>query len=160
MSELEQYKLRKKLRESCRIGWSELVNLPVLGLHNFHAKIDTGAATSSLHAVGIRIFERDGAEWASFSVPKSPRHNAQTCEARIVAKRKIKSSNGLTDQRYVIETPMQMGPLIWMGQMTLANRQSMAFPILIGRRALKRGFLVDCSKRWILGAPKPLSPLP
>ncbi len=160
MSELELNRLRKRLREPCKIGWSELVDLPVLGLHNFHAKIDTGAATSSLHAVGIRIFERGGEEWASFSIPKSPRHDAKFCEARIVAKRKIKSSNGHSDQRYVIETPMKMGPLTWMGQLTLANRQSMAFPILIGRRALKRGFLVDCSKRWLLGAPQPRSPRP
>ena len=99
-------------------------------------------------------------EWASFSIPKSPRHDTHICQARIVAKRKIRSSIGQSDQRYVIETPMTMGPLTWMGQLTLANRQSMAFPILIGRRALRRGFLVDCSKRWILGAPKPRPPAP
>lgn len=159
MTEFERNRLQKKLREPCTIGWSELVDLPALGLYDFHSKIDTGAATSSLHAIGIRVFQRDGEEWASFAIPKSPRHDAHTCEARIVAKRKIRSSNGLSDQRYVIETPMRMGPLTWMGQMTLANRQSMAFPILIGRRALRRGFLVDCSKRWILGAPRPRSPL-
>lgn len=120
-----------------------------------HAKIDTGAATSSLHAVRIKPFERDDEEWVDFTIPKSPEHAAQLCEARVVTKRQIKSSNGRIEQRYVIETVMQLGPLMWKGQMSLANRQSMAFPILIGRRALKRGFLVNSGKRWLLGVPKP-----
>ena len=38
--------------------------------------------------------------------------------------------------------------------MTLANRQSMAFPILVGRRALRRGFLVNSARRWMLGNPQ------
>jgi hypothetical protein len=70
-----------------------------------------------------------------------------------MARRLIKSSNGRSQQRYVIETIMQLGPLTWVGHMTLANRQSMAFPVLIGRRALKRGFLVNSAKRWMLGQP-------
>lgn len=146
--------LQKKLGTPCEIGWCELVNLPGFGLNNMHAKIDTGAATSSLHAVDIKPFQRGTEEWVRFRIPKSPHHDAQMCEERIFTKRKIKSSNGLIDHRYVIETVMEMGPLIWMGQMTLANRQSMAFPILIGRRALKRGFRVNCGKRWLLGIPE------
>lgn len=147
-------RLQKRLREPCEIGWCEMVDLPDFGLIGMRAKIDTGAATSSLHAVKIKTFEHDGGEWASFTIPKSPHNDAQICKARIVTKRKIKSSNGSIDQRYVIETIMRFGPLTWMGQMTLANRQSMAFPILIGRRALKRGFQVNCSKRWLLGEPQ------
>lgn len=151
--------LRKKLKEPCEIGWCELVDLPDMGLGQMHAKIDTGAATSSLHAVNIKPFQRDGVQRVSFTIPKSPYHDAQHCEAGIVAKRKIKSSNGQIDQRYVIETVIRLGPLTWMGHMTLANRQSMAFPILIGRRALKRGFRVNCANRWLLGAPeRPLPP--
>lgn len=153
MREYDPKLRRRKLREPCEIGWCELVNLPNFGLKNMHAKIDTGAATSSVHAVDIKPFERGDEEWVRFRIPKSSHHDTQICEERIFTKRKIKSSNGLTDHRYVIETTIEMGPLTWMGQMTLANRQSMAFPILIGRRALKRGFRVDCSKRWLLGAP-------
>ncbi len=152
---METYKtkIRKKLKEPIEIGWCELVDLPELGLGGLHAKIDSGAATSSLHAVRIREVERDGEPWVAFTVPRSPEHGAQRCEAKLVAQRGVKSSNGKVQQRYVIETVMQLGPLTWRGHMTLANRQSMAFPILIGRRALRRGFLVDSRRKWVLGEP-------
>lgn len=146
-------RLRKKLKEPCEIGWCELVSLPELGIENIHAKIDSGAATSSLHAVRIKPFEREGEQWVRFTIPKSPEFPAIRCEAKVMARRLIKSSNGRSQQRYVIETIMQLGPLTWVGHMTLANRQSMAFPVLIGRRALKRGFLVNSAKRWMLGQP-------
>ena len=145
--------LRKKLNEPCEIGWCELVSLPELGIENIHAKIDTGAATSSLHAVRMKPFERDGEQWVKFTIPKSPELPAIRCEAKLLEKRMIKSSNGRSQQRYVIETIMQLGPLKWVCHMTLANRQSMAFPVLIGRRGLRRGFIVNSAKRWVLGQP-------
>ncbi len=149
-------RLRKKLKEPCEIGWCELISLPDLAIANIHAKIDSGAATSSLHAVRIRPFERAGEQWVRFTVPKSPEHAAQDCEARVYDHRAIKSSNGKTEQRYVIETLITLGPLTWLGHITLANRQSMAFPMLVGRRALRRGFLVNSAKRWMLGRPEEL----
>lgn len=155
MTEVKPPKLRRKLKEPCEIGWCELVSLPELGIENIHAKIDSGAATSSLHAVRITPFDRDGEPWVAFTIPKSPEFPSMRCEAKLLEKRAIKSSNGRSQQRYVIETIMQLGPLTWVGNMTLANRQSMAFPVLIGRRALKRGFLVNSAKRWLLGRPAP-----
>ena len=154
MTDVKSPKVRKRLKEPCEIGWCELVSLPDLGITDVHAKIDSGAATSSLHAVRIEPFDRDGGQWVAFTIPKSPASPALRCEAKLVAKRLIKSSNGRSQQRYVIETTMQLGPLTWVGHMTLANRQSMAFPILVGRRALRRGFLVNSARRWILGNPQ------
>ncbi|QJB69205.1 ATP-dependent zinc protease family protein [Parasphingorhabdus halotolerans] len=146
-------KLRRKLKQPCEIGWCELVDLPDFGQRKLHAKIDSGARTSSLHAVRIQPFEKNGEEWVRFTIPKSPEHAAQECESRVYDHRAIKSSNGKIEQRYVIETLITLGPLTWAGHITLANRQSMAFPMLIGRRALRRGFLVNCGKRWMLGRP-------
>ncbi len=145
-------KRKARLDPPLEIGWCELVSLPDLGISAMHAKIDSGAATSSLHAVRIKPFVRDGADWVSFTIPKSPDLPAYRCEARALEKRTIKSSNGHLQTRYVIETRLCLGPLTWLGHMTLANRQSMAFPVLIGRRALKRGFLVNSAKRWTLGS--------
>jgi hypothetical protein len=142
-----------KLKPPLEIGWCELVDLPDFGLTKLHAKIDSGAATSSLHAVRIKPFLRDDEPWVAFTIPKSPEHAAQRCEARQYDHRPIKSSNGKIQHRYVIETAITLGPLTWSGHITLANRQSMAFPMLIGRRALKRGFLVNSGKRWTLGKP-------
>ncbi len=149
-------KLRRRLEEPCEIGWCELVDLPDFGLTALHAKIDSGARTSSLHAVRIKVFEREGEEWVAFTVPKSPEHAAKRIETKVYDHRPVKSSNGKVQERYVIETTISLGPLTWTGHITFANRQSMAFPMLVGRRALKRGFLINSGKRWMLGQPKKL----
>ena len=52
---------RSKLSQPVEIGWAELVQLPDLGLHNIRAKIDTGAATSSIHATRLKPIETDDA---------------------------------------------------------------------------------------------------
>ncbi|WP_417619810.1 ATP-dependent zinc protease [Parasphingorhabdus sp.] len=143
--------LAKKLKEPCEIGWCELIDLPEFGVKNLHAKVDTGAATSSLHATRIKPFEKDGQQFVQFTIPMGTGTADYHCEARVYGQRKIKSSNGVMQTRYVVETVMKLGPLEWVGHMTLANRQSMIFPVLIGRRALKRGFLVNSARRWMLG---------
>jgi len=148
---IEKTKLRRRLKEPCEIGWCELIDLPELGAMGLHAKVDTGAATSSLHATRIKPFERDGQSYVQFTIPMGAGIADHHCEAIVYGQRRIKSSNGVMQTRYVVETHMKLGPLEWKGHMTLANRQSMIFPVLIGRRALKRGFLVNSAKRWMLG---------
>lgn len=133
------------------IGWCELVTLPEFGINHIHAKIDTGANTSSLHAVDIKPFIKDDAAWVAFRVPKSPTVPAFSCEAPILKQTTIKSSNGQEQLRYVIGVKIILAGLQWDGQMTLANRGSMAFPILIGRRSLRRGFIVNSAKKWVFG---------
>ncbi|MEM8696587.1 MAG: RimK/LysX family protein [Pseudomonadota bacterium] len=143
----------KRLTEPVEIGWCELIDFPDLGLLGMHAKIDTGANTSSLHATRIRAFERDDGQWVRFRSPRSAGHAPRDCEALLLEKRQITSSNGSKQTRYVIQTTARLGPLTWRAQITLANRATMAFPVLVGRRALRRGFLVNSRKRWMLGAP-------
>lgn len=144
---------KRKPQPPVEIGWCECVQLPELGLFDMHAKIDTGARTSTLHAVKIRPFERDGHRWVRFICPRSPGHDPQTCEAPLVERRSVTSSNGAVQNRYVIVTRMQLGTRIWNAELTLANRTTMAFPVLIGRRALRRGFLVNSAKRYLTGQP-------
>lgn len=144
---------RQRLREPQEIGWCELVDLPDLGLERVRAKIDTGARTSSIHATRIRPIERDGRLHVEFWFRRRAGEPARRFEAPAIEQRKVRSSNGQWQRRYVIETRMRLGRLTWTGHMTLANRRNMSFPILIGRRALKRGFLVNSGKRWMLGKP-------
>ena len=134
------------------IGWCELIDLPDFGISNLHAKIDTGAATSSLHATAIEPFGKDGQDYVRFIIPTGAGTADHRCEAKVYGRRRIRSSNGVMQERYVIETGLRLGPLSWTGHMTLANRQSMIFPVLMGRRALRRGFLVNSGRRWMLGA--------
>lgn len=141
-------------REPVDIGWSECVDLPDLGLSRIKAKIDTGAATSSIHATRVNPLMVDGQLIVEFWFRAHRREPARKYRAPGVELRHIKSSNGAVELRYVIETTMILGNVRWRGHMTLANRTTMTFPILIGRRALRRGFRVDCRRKWVFGPPE------
>ncbi|MGL5839389.1 MAG: ATP-dependent zinc protease family protein [Sphingorhabdus sp.] len=146
--------VRKRASVRTEIGWCELVDLPGLKLKDIHAKMDTGAATSSIHATRVRPFERDGRPWVEFWFRPFPGEKARRFEAPSMGQRLVRSSNGERQARHVIETQICLGNLCWTSQLTLANRASMAFPILIGRRALRLGLLlVDSRRKWVLGRP-------
>lgn len=131
------------------IGWREIVQLPKLGLSDIPAKIDTGARTSSLHAQDVEEFERDGAKFVRFVVDIQGTGILQRCEAAHVDIRGITSSNGETQRRYVIKTPLKIGDLSFRAEISLADRSDMKFPMLIGRSSLRRRFLVDSGHSWL-----------
>lgn len=135
------------------IGWCEMVDIPSLGLHQVHAKMDTGAATSSIHATRVKPVIRNGTAYVEFWFRLNAGEKPKRYEAPIIDRRTVRSSNGEKQERYVIAAQFCFGKLCWNGQLTLANRRSMAFPLLIGRRALRRGFLVNSGRRWVLGKP-------
>ena len=135
-------------REKDLIGWRELVHLPEIGLHDIEAKIDTGARTSSLHGEVIEEFEREGERFVRFSVDFGD-GQPHVCEAVHVDIRGITSSNGETQRRYVIKTPMRIGDVEFRAEITLANRGSMKFPMLVGRSSLRRHFVVDSGYSWL-----------
>lgn len=129
------------------VGWRELVALPALGLIDIPAKIDTGARTSSLHAEVLEEIEREDGRYVRFAVDwDGVRHE---CEAIHVDVRGITSSNGETQRRYVIKTPLLIGTLEFKVEISLADRSEMQFPMLIGRSALRRRFLVDSGNSWL-----------
>ena len=131
------------------IGWREIVQLPKLGLSDIPAKIDTGARTSSLHAQVVEEFEREGAKFVRFVVDIPGTGISQRCEAVHVDIRGITSSNGETQRRYVIKTPLQIGALSFRAEISLADRSDMKFPMLIGRSSLRRRFVVDSGHSWL-----------
>ncbi|MCA0904548.1 ATP-dependent zinc protease [Qipengyuania aquimaris] len=131
------------------VGWRELVHLPELGLRGIPAKIDTGARTSSLHGVVLDEFERDGEKYVRFAVDFEKPHVRQICEAVHVDIRGITSSNGETQYRYVIKTPLKIGDVKFRAEISLADRSDMKFPMLIGRSSLRRRFVVDSGYSWL-----------
>ena len=131
------------------VGWRELVHLPELGLHAIPAKIDTGARTSSLPGTVLEEFERDGQKYVRFAVDFERQHVRQVCEAVHVDVRGITSSNGETQYRYVIKTPLMIGDVEFRAEISLANRRDMKFPMLIGRSSLRRRFVVDSGYSWL-----------
>ncbi|APE26912.1 ATP-dependent zinc protease [Aurantiacibacter gangjinensis] len=131
------------------VGWREYVDLPDLGLSRLPAKIDTGARTSSLHAEVLEEFERDGERFVRFAVDFERPHVRQICEAVHVDLRGITSSNGETQKRYVVKTPLRIGDVQFRAEFSLADRSAMKFPMLIGRSALRRRFVVDSGHSWL-----------
>ena len=161
--ELEVKKKRKKrqrltVRRRSRddhelvvIGWRALIDFPEFGLKGIPAKVDTGARTSSLHATHIRSFERDGQTWLNFQLYSGKRKARvqTTAEARLVDLRKIRSSNGAVEERYVIETTISARGLSWKAEVSLSKRSSMTFPMLLGRACLRNRFLVDSGHSYL-----------
>ncbi|WP_370030403.1 ATP-dependent zinc protease family protein [Qipengyuania mesophila] len=131
------------------VGWRELVHLPDLGLHALPAKIDTGARTSSLHATILEQFERDGERYVRFAVDFERQHVRQVCEAVHIDWRGITSSNGETQRRMIVKTPLRIGNVTFRAEVSLADRSDMKFPMLIGRSALRRRFVVDSGHSWL-----------
>ena len=132
------------------VGWRERVSLPELGLAAIPAKIDTGARTSSLHADVLDEFRRSGKRFLRFAVDwGGVRH---ICEAVQVDVRAITSSMGERQERFVIKTPLAIGTATFRVEITLADRSQMQFPMLIGRTALRRRFVVDSGHSWLQSA--------
>lgn len=131
------------------IGWREIVQLPELGLRAIPAKIDTGARTSSLHATILDEFDRDGELFVRFAVDFPQQRVRQVCEAVHIDWRGITSSNGETQRRRIIKTPLRLGKLTFRAEISLADRSDMRFPMLIGRSSLRRRFVVDSGHSWL-----------
>ena len=133
------------------LGWEEWVTLPELGLGAIKAKVDTGARTSALHASFVEPFGPPGSRRVRFGVHPVPRRAdvAIECTARLIGRREVKSSNGEREQRYVIETPIRIGDREWQIEVTLTNRDTMTYRMLLGRRAIADGILVDPASSFL-----------
>lgn len=137
------------------IGNEEWCAFPGLGVPAIKARVDSGAKTSALHAFNIQRFESGSSQWVSFDVHplQNNRELVVHCQAPVCDKRWVKSSSGLSEKRYVIKVPMQLGPFLWDIEVTLTNRDSMGYRMLLGRNAMQDLVLVDPSQGCYLGEP-------
>ena len=136
------------------IGSREWVSLPGLGLHAIKAKIDTGAKTSAIHAFRVEIVSERGKRYARFFVHPAQRRSdlVVECLAPIVDSRVVSDSGGHRERRWVIEVELQAGAIREKIEITLANRETMSYRMLLGRSAL-RHFLIDPTRSFMLGKP-------
>ena len=135
------------------LGSEEWCSLPELGIPSIKARVDSGAKTSALHAINIAPFIKDGQNWVKFDI-NPIQNNVKTiihCESPLVDKRVVKSSSGYREQRYVIQTSLEIGNSKWVIEMTLTNRDSMGFRMLLGREAMSGRVLVDPEQQYLLG---------
>jgi hypothetical protein len=135
------------------IGRVERVDFPRFGLTGLEAKVDTGARTSSIHCADVRVEAEDdeGKRLISFTLldPEHPDYNGRRFRARRVDTRVIRSSNGEQQERHVIEAEVIIAGRTIRTKFTLADREAMNYPVLLGRRLLRNNFLVDVSRKRV-----------
>ena len=139
------------------LGWREWVSLPDLGIASIKAKVDTGARTSALHAFDVSLVEVDGVKTVRFKIHPLQRDSETVveCEAPLLDEREVRDSGGHSEMRYVIETRIAIGAAIHLAEVTLTNRDSMGFRMLIGRTAMKGRYLVDPGHSYRVKKPRP-----
>lgn len=141
-----------ELRKLMIVGNAEWCSLPELKIPAIRARIDSGAKTSAIHAVNIQEFYKSRQQWVRFEI--HPLRVATDvivqCQAPVYDFRMVKSSNGQSHPRYVIQTTIEMGGERWTIQATLANRRSMGFQMLLGREAMINRILINPSEDFRL----------
>ncbi len=141
------------------LGWREWVALPEFGIAQIKAKIDTGARSSALHAVIIEPYPKGGENWLMFAVQPMQKQSdfIIECHAPIKDHRTVSDSGGHKQRRYVIETQLLFGQQLIKAEITLTNRDSMRFRMLLGRTAINKHFLIDPNASYLQGKPSLVS---
>lgn len=144
------------MSEKKALGWREWVALPSLGIDALKCKVDTGAKTSALHAFYVEPFEKDGKSMVRFGLHpvQDDTQSAVECEAEVHDMRAVSDSGGHRESRYVIKIPLTIGAETFEAEVTLTNRDSMRFRMLLGRRAMEHRFIVDPDASYLQGEPR------
>lgn len=137
------------------IGRAELIDLPDWDLYDIKAKIDTGAYTSSLHCHRIERIEKEGKPFVRFNLldPSHEIYNDKLFELPIYKSKAVKSSNGQTEERFVVKTKVRIMGKELNAELSLTDRSEMRYPVLIGRKLIKGHFIVDVSKKYLSKKP-------
>lgn len=140
------------MKEKLTVGWREMLSLPNLGIDKIKAKIDTGARTSCLHAFKVESFHKGDTLWVRFWIHPI-QHNSEVevvCEAKVMDERTVRDSGGHEESRYVIESEVNIGGRQWPIEITLTNRENMAFRMLLGRTAMNNRIVVDPAESFLV----------
>lgn len=138
------------------IGWREYVALPDLDISSIKVKVDSGARTSALHAENLEFYKKGRNEYVKCAVYPLQRSKKTKVIVHlpVLEKRWIKSSVGHKTFRPVILTNLKIGEFEHKIELTLVNRDIMGFRMLLGREAIRKRYLLDAGKSFLIG-PKP-----
>ncbi len=140
----------KSKNERLTIGRSDMADFPGLGVFSVEVKIDTGAYNSSIHCVRA-VRNDDGDLEVVFLDPRHPSYTGEAHTFSVFGQKLVRSSNGQSERRFVVRASIVFPGRSYPIDLTLANRGDMRFPVLIGRKFLKKnGFLIDPRRRNVL----------
>jgi hypothetical protein len=131
------------------IGWKEVVALPEWGIHRMRIKVDTGARTSAIDVPEYEIDEANAV--VKLLLRLDPRHLGRQKEVRtpLLGMVVVSNSGGQRECRPLVEAVVRLGPVTKRVRLTVANRASLRFRMLLGRQALRGDFLVDVSQKYL-----------
>jgi len=127
------------------LGRYDRVDLPQLGVFDIHAKIDTGAYTSSLHCSRAQVV--DGILEFVLLDQEHTEFTGMKFYFPQFEERDIKNSFGEVERRFVITTSLRIFDEEITTEFSLCNRGSLRFPVLIGRKIMKNRFLIDVTRK-------------
>jgi hypothetical protein len=127
------------------LGRSDRVDLPGLGLENIHAKIDTGAYTSSLHCSSAKVV--NGQLEFVLLDEEHPEFTGMKFKMSKFTQREVKNSSGEAELRYIIRTTIKLFNRKIRAEFSLSDREKLRFPVLLGRKILRNRFLIDVTKK-------------
>lgn len=129
------------------IGRVEPIDISTIHVDGIHARIDTGAKTSSIWASGVEL--EDGRLQVVFFGEASEHYDGAKHEFETFERRMVASSNGHVQERYAVQLSIRIGERRVRALFTLADRSTQVYPVLIGRNVLHGKFVVDVD----LGSP-------
>ena len=117
----------------------EIVLLP--WMVKIPARIDTGAAVSSLDVRGLTVKGKT----AEFNL--SPKYGGSRISVPVVGWQRVRSAE-TRERRPIVEIDLCVGPKKLRARVNLNDRSQVQYPFLIGRNILKENFVVDCMKEY------------
>lgn len=140
------------------IGATDIVDLPELDWYRVPVRIDSGAATSAIHCSRVQLVNKEGHKELHVYLDTkkgAPQHFFIVTEFKETV---VRNSFGKEEKRFVIKTPIKLFGRKIRTEFSLANRQKMSYPILLGRKLLKNRFVVDVSKKNLSAAKHSTTP--
>ncbi|WP_177166575.1 RimK/LysX family protein [Nitrosomonas sp. Nm51] len=129
------------------LGGLEYIYLEPPGI-SLSARIDTGAQTSSLNALDMVEFERDGKPYIKFNIIDPETNEKIEITRRVRGHTKIKKHKTESQRRPIVQLRVKLGKLDEQISFTLIDRSKFEQQALIGRNFLRDLAVVDVSKEF------------
>jgi len=137
------------------VGRKEYVALADWGIRRIRAKVDTGARSSALDVLGYDLWEAEGEGLRArlrLALNRNRPDRYRIVEVPVLRMVAVRNSGGGCEQRPLIEATIRLGPVIRRILLTVTDRASMRYRMILGRQALRGQFVVDVSKKYVQGS--------